>query len=73
MNLSPSIIIDRKMRYQTDTPRQTPTNSDRYVEFRSRWQHHPVNNHPWKWLQNYEPNPPTPEEVAEAFRFKYGD
>lgn len=51
MNLSPSIIIDRKMRYQTDTPRQTPTNSDRYVEFRARWPHQPVNSHPWKWLQ----------------------
>ena len=22
-------------------------------------------------VQQYDPNPPTPEEVAEAFRFKY--
>lgn len=51
MNLHASIIIDRKMRYQTDTPRQTPTNSDRYVEFRARWLHQPGNSHPWKWLQ----------------------
>lgn len=67
--LTPSILFARSMRYGTDLPPHNPTPADRYNEYRAKVNTVPVNNHPWKHLR-HDPNPPTADEVAEAFRFK---
>lgn len=73
MNLTPSILFARSMRYGTDSPPQTPTPADRYNEYRAKVNTVPVNNHPWRHLQpQYDPAPVSSDDIAEAYNFKYG-
>jgi hypothetical protein len=69
----------------TRNPRPSLTNAERLRAYRMAVEPELANNWPWKFTarssltlspeggdSGFHPDPPTPEEVAEAGRFKYG-
>lgn len=49
MNLTPNVLFARGLRCRSDTPPQTPTNTQRYNLFRLRAPAPLRNAYPWKW------------------------
>lgn len=72
MILTPAVLFDRHLTDRRHIPSPTPTRDDRYVAFRQNYREATGNAHPWKCLQKYDPDPVSPDEIAEAYDFKYG-